>query len=831
MNKNRFGKLINLIVLMMIGIFLFNACSLLNWPEKLEAPTLTLEGTVAKWNNVEGATVYSLYDEDTKIADVEAQEGEYTSHDFISNINKSVSRHYFTVIARGDNYFDSDRSNKVAYTYTSTGDREDQVDTSLEVVDNSGTNAPANVKVNDGQLVWDAISGVSEYYVCFYTSCSDNVTIKVNGNSVYMSNLFGDSGENIISVRVGAKIDGAIHYGKTVLYNQQDYGDYSEVFVFGNVLGDYYIEGMDELSEICYFAFINRLDELNIKFAPQFTGSTNINYVQNALNKVFGFNGSKGAFYETMSMSYSLTQAAGTGHEREYCIEFGYGRQSESEGSAYEPTIISPTKYVKENPNVYPYYKNNLEINNSRWTKRDASYNNFASDRRERLIEVKTSEQLYWAIENGFTPTFPAGATEENCTALRLYNKAKDVLREVVYDGMTEYEKVRSIFDWICVNAVYDYAETGKDADIYNKVPKLVSLNNNIKSKCYFLEGVLEEGLAVCDGYSKTFSLLCNMENIDCYRVVGTANGGGHAWNKVKVDGEWYMCDITWTEELSYDSTAKIYVESLCHKTFLIPDDSEHAEFQSEHTDAFRRNNAATKTYNHYSSTYINMDKLVRNLKLNDVIAFVFNGKSTIFSTAVSNEIKAFIYNNQTPNMENRRQYADLLARTIEKVRTKYSDFESYIINLLGGTTYDSVKDQITVDDVVKFLNQRKDANIKTNYTSYYEDSNRDLVLKDAEDFEILTLYVLYSGQDSLDILLAKNYYVNNLFYSEDSTALQRAFDTIKSNNPIFNIEFTGIIGYKFHPTSGYYIEVDGSNAQIIGYGRALVMEDKTTTE
>lgn len=826
MNKNRFGKIINLIVLMMIGIFLFNACSLLNWPERLETPTLTLEGTVVKWNNVEGATIYSLYDDDTKIADVEAQEGEYTSHNFISNINKKVSKHYFTVIARGDNYFDSERSNKVTYIYTPTEDRDDQVDTSLEIIDNSGIKAPKNVKVNDGQLVWDAISGVSEYYVCFYTSCSDNVTIKVNGNSVHMSNLFGSSEKDIISIRVGAKIDGVINYGETVLYNREDHGDYSEVFVFGNVLGDYYIEGMDELSEICYFAFINRLDELNVEFAPQFTGSTNINSIQAALRNVFS--NTNGAFYETMAINYSITQAAGAAHKREYCFTFGYCTKAEGEESAYEPTITSSTTYVKENPNMYPYYKNNLEVNNAKWTARSSSYNNFASDRRERIIEVKTSEQLYWAIENGFTPTFPADATEENCTALRLYNKAKNILREIICDGMTKYEKVRCIFDWICVNTVYDYAETGRNADLKNGVAAIEGLNNSMRSTCYYLEGVLEKGLAVCDGYSKTFALLCNMEDIDCYRVVGTANGGGHAWNKVKIGDEWYMCDITWAEIYTYDNEAKKYVENLSHETFLVPDDTDHVEFQSEYTDAFRRNHSATKAYNHYSSTYINMDKLVQNLKLNDVIAFVFNGKSTVFTSAISNEIKTFIYDGKIPNMDNKREYADLLARTIEKVKVKYDGFEDYIIDLLGGVNYDSIKNEITVDDIVNFLNKKQSANIKTDYTSYYEDSNRDLVLKDVEDFEILTLYILYSGQNSIDMLLAQNNYVKRVFYSDDSTALQTEFNKIKSKNQIFNIEFTDILGYQFHSTSIYYAEVDNLNAEIVGIGMALIMEDKT---
>ena len=62
---------------------------------------------------------------------------------------------------------------------------------------------------------------------------------------------------------------------------------------------------------------------------------------------------------------------------------------------------------------------------------------------------------------------------------------------------------------------------------------------------------------------AKAFSLLCNMEGIKAYRICGRAGTsvsgasgaeltkikqkwGGHAWNKVCIDGEWYAVDPTW---------------------------------------------------------------------------------------------------------------------------------------------------------------------------------------------------------------------------------------------------------------------------------------------
>ena len=55
--------------------------------------------------------------------------------------------------------------------------------------------------------------------------------------------------------------------------------------------------------------------------------------------------------------------------------------------------------------------------------------------------------------------------------------------------------------------------------------------------------------MGVCESYSEAFQTLCLYAGINCTGVVGTA-GGGHKWNCVKLDGEWYMCDITFDDPI-----------------------------------------------------------------------------------------------------------------------------------------------------------------------------------------------------------------------------------------------------------------------------------------
>lgn len=63
----------------------------------------------------------------------------------------------------------------------------------------------------------------------------------------------------------------------------------------------------------------------------------------------------------------------------------------------------------------------------------------------------------------------------------------------------------------------------------------------------------------VCEGYSKSFHLLCNYAGLESIYGVGWSgndwNGGGHAWNLIKINGKWYNIDLTWddVDDLGYE--------------------------------------------------------------------------------------------------------------------------------------------------------------------------------------------------------------------------------------------------------------------------------------
>ncbi len=70
--------------------------------------------------------------------------------------------------------------------------------------------------------------------------------------------------------------------------------------------------------------------------------------------------------------------------------------------------------------------------------------------------------------------------------------------------------------------------------------------------------GALVEKSASCEGYARAMQLLLSTQNIECYIITGEATNlagvkGGHAWNKVRIDGDWYHLDSTWNDPITED--------------------------------------------------------------------------------------------------------------------------------------------------------------------------------------------------------------------------------------------------------------------------------------
>ncbi len=215
--------------------------------------------------------------------------------------------------------------------------------------------------------------------------------------------------------------------------------------------------------------------------------------------------------------------------------------------------------------------------------KRDADFDDFRINESALSYTVETSEQLSYVLERHAKPLPIPGSP-----AAALYGKMKEVLRRIVDDEMTDLEKVRAIHDFLVMEVVYDGA-------LLNLVDGGAAPEAIAAYDGFYLEGVFNNKKAVCDGISKAFAALANMEGIRCVTVEGYAandpEGLGHAWNKVYLDGDWYIVDATSDGTVVGES-----YEVLSYEFFLIDEASYSTRYIAEN----RQSILCEKTYDYY---------------------------------------------------------------------------------------------------------------------------------------------------------------------------------------------------------------------------------------
>lgn len=106
--------------------------------------------------------------------------------------------------------------------------------------------------------------------------------------------------------------------------------------------------------------------------------------------------------------------------------------------------------------------------------------------------------------------------------------KAAEIEKTLGLSSLSDYEKIEAANDYLCENCYYDPNKpyTTNDHSAY---------------------GALCEGVCVCDGYARSMCLILSDVGVDIQIMIGNA-GGGHAWNIVKLDGNWYHVDTCWND-------------------------------------------------------------------------------------------------------------------------------------------------------------------------------------------------------------------------------------------------------------------------------------------
>lgn len=136
----------------------------------------------------------------------------------------------------------------------------------------------------------------------------------------------------------------------------------------------------------------------------------------------------------------------------------------------------------------------------------------------------KSSEQLFYAAEYGYMPVCAPGSDAE-----RILRKCIGILSVL----NTECRNEKQLYKRICQYVVYSSHYDDRTL-IYQEAR---SRNN----RTFFLEGSVEDGLAVCDGLCKEIVLLSRLCGLEAHHIGARSGDEGHAYVYVKCDGMWYL--------------------------------------------------------------------------------------------------------------------------------------------------------------------------------------------------------------------------------------------------------------------------------------------------
>lgn len=158
-----------------------------------------------------------------------------------------------------------------------------------------------------------------------------------------------------------------------------------------------------------------------------------------------------------------------------------------------------------------------------KWTFQQVSY--YAEDQ----FDGKT----HYVDFQHITPMYNNTAAQEQ----QLEQKLDQVMASLNLGGKSDYEKIKTIYQYICENVKYSEEVLSSGADPLSPPDEL---------KVYYTAyGGLVLGSTTCQGFSSLVYRMMLKAGIDCRLIAGDQ----HGWNIVKLDGKYYYLDATWDSD------------------------------------------------------------------------------------------------------------------------------------------------------------------------------------------------------------------------------------------------------------------------------------------
>lgn len=294
----------------------------------------------------------------------------------------------------------------------------------------------------------------------------------------------------------------------------------------------------------------------------------------------------------------------------------------------YGSTAISQLENGENLQWAYDILKAGVEESAETISFQDGSGHSITSKELDAVLEVYRNDypQHFWLGKqytvhtNGGTvmsiEPFYTMTGDQLISAKNAFNTTVELALSGITEDMSEFEIELYLHDYLANKVAYTLEATYAH-DAY---------------------GALVEGKAVCEGYARAFQYLLMQAGIPSYVVTGESKGEAHAWNLVKIDGEYYYVDLTWDDQGNDNFYAYFNVTT--------------ERLEEDHTIAEQVYDlpTCTATAANYFTIYGgdlaagDLDTICALLDRNDLFARVYiTGDTDAFKTWIENNIQSIV--------------------------------------------------------------------------------------------------------------------------------------------------------------------------------------------
>lgn len=201
--------------------------------------------------------------------------------------------------------------------------------------------------------------------------------------------------------------------------------------------------------------------------------------------------------------------------------------------------------------------------------------------------------------------TYSTSTEELKQRQQQLLDVASDIINTIITPDMPDLEKELVINDYLCDTVTYDTAA------LENSTQNNYKTCDPIYNDSFTAYGALIDHVCVCKGYAQAFKLLADLAGLDSIVITGTSSGIGHAWNKVNINGNWLMLDVTNNDSDLTPNTIFNIPEKLLATTYIVDDEY----ILDAHLNDFPDNNCLDYEYYHLIDHYYDKENIASAIK------------------------------------------------------------------------------------------------------------------------------------------------------------------------------------------------------------------------